>query len=142
MTLITKPVTWQPDRSRLSPLWTLPDLSTMMLRGARGRCPACGQSALFRGYLRQVESCPSCDAPLGQIRADDAPPYFTMLVVGHIVIPLMLLLERAQQPPLWVHAAIWLPLTCILTLGLLRPIKGATIGLMLRLDLRKPAADA
>jgi uncharacterized protein (DUF983 family) len=142
MTVISKPVTWQPDRNRLSPSWTLPALTTMLLRGARGRCPACGEAKLFSGYLRQVEACPSCAAPLGQIRADDAPPYFTMLAVGHVVIPLMLLLERAQQPALWVHAAIWLPLTCVLTIGLLRPIKGATIGLMLRLDLRKSATDA
>jgi uncharacterized protein (DUF983 family) len=40
-----------------------------------------------------------------------------------------------------VHAVIWLPLTVILSLGLLQPIKGATVGLMLKLGMFKSATD-
>jgi uncharacterized protein (DUF983 family) len=112
-------------------------MSVALGRGLAGRCPACGQTPIFRGYLRVVDHCPNCTAPLGAARADDAPPYFTILVVGHIVIPAMLVLERTESPPIWVQTAIWVPVTLLLALLLLRPIKGATVGLMLKLGMMK-----
>lgn len=107
-------------------------------RGIAGRCPACGKSSLFAGYLRVVAACPQCGAPVGQLRSDDAPPYVTILIVGHIVVGLLLLMESDWTPPLWLEAAILLPLTLILTLALLRPVKGGTVGMMLRLGMVKP----
>jgi uncharacterized protein (DUF983 family) len=62
-------------------------------------------------------------------RADDAPPYFTIVIVGHIVVGLVLAVEMAYRPPLWVHAALWLPLTLILTLVVLQVVKGALVAL-------------
>ena len=106
-----------------------------------GRCPACGKSHLFNGFLRVVPECRNCGAPLGLARADDAPPYFTILIVGHIVIPAMLILQRTQDPPQWLMWVIFLPLTLVLALGLLRPVKGGTVGLMLRLNMLKSDAD-
>jgi uncharacterized protein (DUF983 family) len=49
----------------------------------------------------------------------------------------MVVLEQLETPLLWVHAAILLPLTALLAVGLLQPVKGATVGLMLRLGLLK-----
>ena len=118
-----------------------PPLLLALKRGLAGLCPVCGQAALFQGYLRVRSACPHCAAPLGRVRADDAPPYFTILVVGHIVVPGMLLLERAASPPLWAQTAIWVPLTLVLTLALLRPIKGATVGVMLALGVLAPEED-
>lgn len=106
-----------------------------------GRCPACGQTHAFIGYLTVVPSCVACSAPLGSLRADDAPPYFTIFIVGHIIVGLMLWLETAYKPDLWVHAALWLPLSLVLTLALLRPVKGATLGLMLKLGMAKSADE-
>ena len=112
-----------------------------LARGFRCVCPACGRGKLFDGYLRVMPACASCGAPLGLARADDAPPYFTILAVGHILVPLMFLAERAWQPPIWLETAIWLPLALALTLLLLRPIKGATVGLMLKLGMLKTDPD-
>jgi len=123
------------------PPWPVPPMGTALLRGLKGHCPACGQTRLFAGYLRVVPACSSCGAPLGRACADDAPPYFTILLVGHIVVPGMLFTEKAYAPPLWLHAAIWLPLTLALSLLLLRPIKGAIVGLMLSLGMLKAAGD-
>lgn len=120
----------------------MPAMSTAILRGARGHCPSCGQGRLFHGWLRVADTCPHCDAPLGQVRADDAPPYFTIFAVGHVVIPGMLWLERAHAPELWVHTAIWVPLTLVLALGLMRPVKGATIGMMLKLGFGRSSGHA
>lgn len=100
-----------------------------MMRGARLRCPACGAGALFASYLKVTRACASCSEELHHHRADDAPPYFTILIVGHVLVGGVLALEQAYAPPSWVHAAIWLPLTLALCLGLLPVAKGALVGL-------------
>jgi uncharacterized protein (DUF983 family) len=100
-----------------------------LLRGARLTCPACGKGAMFRRYLKVSDHCPACGEALHHHRADDAPPYFTIVIVGHIVVGLVLAVEMAYRPPIWVHEAIWLPLTVLLALLLLPVIKGALVGL-------------
>ena len=137
----TPPVRWQPDRTPVAPSWPVPPLATAMGRGLLGRCPACGQTRCFNGYLSVVPVCVACTAPLGSLRADDAPPYFTIFIVGHIIVGLMFWVEGAYKPELWVHAAIFLPLSLVMTLALLRPIKGATLGLMLKLGLAKTESE-
>ena len=135
------PLRWQPDRSPATPPWPVPPLFTALGRGLVGRCPACGQTHAFRGFLRVVPVCLVCGAPLGNVRADDAPPYFVVFAVGHIIVPLMFWMETTIRPPLWVHAALWIPLSLILAVALLRPIKGATLGLMLKLGMVKPESE-
>ncbi len=115
----------------------MPPLGTALARGLAMHCPSCGQGKLFHGYLTVTPVCRHCDAPLGLVRAEDAPPYFTIVVVGHVIVPSMLFVERAYEPALWIHAALWLPLTLGLSLLLLRPIKGATVGLMMKLGMMK-----
>ena len=100
-----------------------------MWRGWRQRCPQCGTGRLYGRYLKVNPQCDSCGLVLAGHRADDAPPYFTILIVAHVIVPLMLLLEQKFQPPEWLHLVLWLPLTLLLSLTLLPPIKGALIGL-------------
>jgi uncharacterized protein (DUF983 family) len=97
-------------------------------RGLRGQCPNCGQGKLFRAFLKVADRCSNCGEVLHHHRADDAPAYFVILIVGHIVVPLALVVEIAYAPPYWLHAAIWLPLTIALAIGLLAPVKGAIVG--------------
>lgn len=101
-----------------------------MRRGLAARCPACGEGRLFAGYLRVAPQCAHCATPLGLLRADDAPPYIVILLVGHLLVPPMLWLDHAVHPPLWLHFALWLPAITLVSLGLLRPVKGALIGWM------------
>lgn len=100
-----------------------------MLRGLRCRCPACGEGKLFRAYLKVADNCPKCGEELHHHRADDAPAYFTITIVGHIVVAGALILERAYSPETWVHSVLWLPLTLILCLTLLPVVKGSLVGL-------------
>ncbi|HYM31517.1 MAG TPA: DUF983 domain-containing protein [Candidatus Cybelea sp.] len=83
---------------------------------------------IFDGYVKVNPTCASCGLELHFQRADDAPPYFTIVIVGHIVVPGMLLLEQHSHPPAWVHYILWLPLALVLSLVLLPRIKGALIG--------------
>jgi uncharacterized protein (DUF983 family) len=131
------PIPWQPNRPVGTTPWPHPRMGTAIGRGLLGRCPACGKSHLFNGFLRVVTECSVCGAPLGLARADDAPPYITILITGHIVVPLLFMVDRMGEPPIWVMSAIFLPLTFFLALGLLRPVKGGTVGLMLTLNMLK-----
>ncbi|MBB3771144.1 uncharacterized protein (DUF983 family) [Angulomicrobium tetraedrale] len=99
-----------------------------LINGFRMRCPACGKGALYNAYLKVNETCPSCGEELWHHRADDAPPYMVITLVGHIVVPLLLTVEMALRPAVWIHLVIWLPLTLLLSLALLPPVKGALIG--------------
>ena len=103
---------------------------------------SCGKTHLFNGFLRVNAACANCGAPLGLARADDAPPYFVILITGHIIIPLLYLVDRMNEPPVWLMSAIFVPLTFFVALGLLRPVKGAVMGLMLHLGMPRPEGDA
>lgn len=100
-----------------------------MWRGFTCSCPACGQGSMFGKYLKVVDACPSCGEELHHQRADDAPPYFTMFIVGHIVIPLVLVVERLWKPALPIHFMIWTAVTLALTFALMPAVKGAIVGL-------------
>ena len=99
-----------------------------LVHGIHKRCPQCGKGHLFSRYITVFPVCPHCGLDIDAYRADDAPPYFTIFAVGHIVVPGMLLLEQNVHPPSWVHMVTWVPVTLLLTLALLPPIKGAVIG--------------
>ncbi|WP_200939573.1 DUF983 domain-containing protein [Aurantimonas sp. Leaf443] len=100
-----------------------------MLRGLRCRCPNCGEGKLFAGYLTSVQECAVCHEEFHHHRADDLPPYLTVFIVGHVVVALFMGLEQMADLSMWVHLAIWVPVTLVMSLFLLRPLKGATIAL-------------
>ena len=105
------------------------DVLQAMGRGFLGRCPKCGRGHLFRAFLKVVDACDVCGEEMRHHRADDAPAYFVILIVGHIVVAMALEVEILFSPPYWVHVALWIPLTLALALGLLQPVKGAIVGL-------------
>ncbi len=98
-------------------------------RGFRMRCPSCGKGRIFSSFLKVADRCPVCDEDLSHQRADDAPPYFTIIIVGHIIIPLMWAGEKFLAPPIGLQIAFWLPLIAGITLWLLPRVKGAIVGL-------------
>lgn len=60
--------------------------------------------------------------------SDDLPPYLTVLVVGHVFVPMFMWVDRAYEPSFALQAAIWLPLVTLACLALLPCAKGATVG--------------
>ena len=102
---------------------------THILRGLKHRCPGCGASPLYRRYLKPIARCAGCGEAFEHLRADDFPPYLTILIVGHLVVPLILLAEQHGASTA-LQIVLWLPTTLALTLVLLPRCKGAVIGLM------------
>ena len=98
-------------------------------RGAAQRCPACGKGKLYGKYLKVADNCPACGEELHHHRADDAPPYFTILIAGHFIVAGVMMVEDYFHPEYWLHIAIWFPLTIGLCLWILPRVKGALVGL-------------
>jgi uncharacterized protein (DUF983 family) len=107
-------------------------MTTALLRGFRGRCPACGEGHLFGRYLKVNDHCAHCGEAYYHHRADDFPAYLVIVLVGHFIVPAILFTDLRFAPPLWVLFALFVPMVPIMTLGLLQPIKGSVVALQWR----------
>ncbi|WP_259779644.1 DUF983 domain-containing protein [Aestuariispira ectoiniformans] len=107
-----------------------------LLRGLKKRCPNCGEGAIFKRYLKATDNCDHCGESLSHIRTDDFAPWLTILVVGHIIAPILLEIERSYAPPLGILMSILIPLVIVLSLVLLPFAKGTCLGLMWALRMR------
>lgn len=104
-------------------------LPRSMARGFIGRCPRCGKGRLFGRFLKVADACGNCGEEYHHHRADDLPAYLVILIVGHIVVGGFMGTENLVTLSTWQHLAIWAPLTLVLTIALLQPVKGAVVGL-------------
>ncbi len=99
-------------------------------RGFMGRCPRCGKGHVFRAYLKVRDACENCGEPLHHHRADDAPPYLTILIVAHVLgFVLVAVMSTWDDIPTWVEMVVWPVLVIGLSLVLLPRIKGGLIAL-------------
>lgn len=99
-----------------------------LLAGLAGRCPNCGQGPLFEGFLKVASTCTACGFDLAKADSGDGPAVFVILIGGFLVAFGALFTEVAYHPPVWVHLVVWMPLTLIVCLALLRPFKGAMLA--------------
>lgn len=104
-------------------------LGSAVSRGLRGRCPQCGEGALFSGFLTMRPRCEKCGLDYGFADAGDGPAVFVILIGGFIVVFAALIVEVLYRPPFWLHAMLWLPLILLVTLLPLRLLKGLLIDL-------------
>jgi uncharacterized protein (DUF983 family) len=104
-------------------------LSASIRAGLSCACPRCGQGKLFEGFLTLRPCCTHCGLDFGFADSGDGPAVFIMFIAGFIVVGAALVTEIVYRPPYWVHAVLWLPLILLVTLGLLRPMKGLMIAL-------------
>ncbi|WP_442000101.1 DUF983 domain-containing protein [Microvirga sp. 2TAF3] len=94
-----------------------------------GRCPRCGKGHLFQGYLTLRPSCEVCDLDYAFADTGDGPAFFVMSIVGIVVVALALWAEFTFEPPLWLHIVMWFALSVILSVALVRPLKGVMVAL-------------
>ena len=112
----------------VSPETSQPEPSPFVT-GLKGRCPRCGEGRLFKGFLATEERCDVCGLDLTFAESADGPAVLIMFLVGFIIVGLALFVELNYQPPMWLHMVLWIPLIVILSLVLLRPLKGLAIAL-------------
>ncbi len=109
-----------------------------ILAGLAGRCPHCGRGPLFTGFIRVAPRCSACGFDLAAADSGDGPAVFIIIIVGAIACFGALFSEMGAGWPIWLSLLVWLPAAAILSLGLLRPLK----GLMLALQFHHKAAEA
>jgi uncharacterized protein (DUF983 family) len=124
-TISTHPTVWSQETA----LKKKRDVWQSIKRGFRGRCPRCGEGKLFRAFLKVDNACSVCGLDFTPHRADDLPAYLVIVIVGHVVVPLALMIETNYSPPVALQLAIYLPLTFVASLALLQPVKGAVVGM-------------
>lgn len=100
-----------------------------ILAGLAGRCPRCGKGKMFAGFLGLRPICEACGLDYSFADAGDGPAVFVILFAGIVVVGAALITEVLYQPPIWVHAVLWLPLVLITTVLPLRLMKGVLIAL-------------
>ena len=108
--------TWQPAPSPFS-------------TGLRCRCPACGKGRLYNGVLTVAPKCESCGLDLSAHDSGDGPAVFVIFILGFVVVGAAFVVEMTFEPPLWVHAAIWIPVIIGLAILLLQPAKAIMVAL-------------
>jgi uncharacterized protein (DUF983 family) len=123
-TMSAHPIVWSRDSAPAEKR----DVWTSLKRGFRGRCPRCGEGKIFRAFLKVADRCSACGLDFTPHRADDLPAYLVIVIVGHIVVPLALMIETNYSPPVTLQLAIYLPLTLVASLLLLQPVKGAVVA--------------
>ena len=96
------------------------------------RCPNCGKGALFSGFLKVVERCAVCGFDFARLNTGDGAAIFIMQIAGGLVVFGALFVQVAYNPPIWAMLIVALPLVVGLSLGLMRPGKGAMIALQMR----------
>lgn len=115
----------------------MPGWGLTIWRGLRGRCPRCGQAPIFNGYLKVFANCRHCAAPLGEMPADDAPPYIAMVAVLHLVVLFTVFAIHGSYTPGIVTAVALLASLAGICMVALRLAKGMVIGILLKLGLRR-----
>ena len=122
--LSARPVVW----TRETAIAERRNVWTALKRGFRRRCPRCGEGKLFHAFLKVDDHCSACGLDFTPHRADDLPAYLVIIIVGHLVVPMALLIETNYSPPVALQLSIYLPLTLFASLLLLQPVKGAVVG--------------
>ena len=108
-----------------------------LLSGAAGRCPNCGEGHLFGGFLTVSRACDACGFDLAAADSGDGPAVFVILLAG-LIAAFGALFTMVAVRSTWLTLAIWLPMTLVLVLVLLRPMK----GLMLAAQFMNKASQA
>lgn len=105
-------------------------LGTVIRRALVGRCPNCGKGKLFASYLKQVDHCAVCGERYGHVRSDDAAPWLTILVVGHLTVPIVFVAERLTSWPTWVAMTVWPAFALALGLMVLPRAKAVLLSII------------
>jgi uncharacterized protein (DUF983 family) len=103
--------------------------SSPLLAGLRGKCPRCGEGALFQSGLTLRERCPKCDLNYAFADSGDGPAVFAIFILGVLVRGGAMLVVFRLNPPVWVHVVLWGAITPLLAVVLLRVLKATLIAL-------------
>lgn len=100
--------------------------------GLLARCPRCGKGRLFKNVLELRDDCENCGLNYRFIDTGDGPAVFAIFILGFLVLGLALYVEFTYEPAVWVHVVLWVALTPLFAIGLLRFLKALLIALQFK----------
>lgn len=105
-------------------------LKSVLKRTLFKKCPRCGKGHLYQSFLKLVVSCTECSEDFTTIRADDAPAWLTILIVGHIMTFMLLVMFPVLNYPDWVLTLVMIIPSLILSLIILPFAKSFFVGIL------------
>jgi len=114
--------------SKINPKWKAAFLA---------RCPACGKPGAFQNIIKIADHCKSCGVELKNYETADGPAFFAISIIGTLVGFAAGIIEVIYSPPLWVHLALWIPITFVGSIIVIRITKTLMIAHQMDLKNRK-----
>ena len=111
-------------------------IPAVLLSGLLKKCPQCGKGNLYSKYLKFYSHCPICGEEFHSYRTDDFGPWLSIIISGHIIVPLVLSMEQNFKIDLWIQALIWIPITTVVVLFLLPISKSICLSILWRLKMK------
>jgi uncharacterized protein (DUF983 family) len=108
-----------------APLEGQPSIAKAALSGL---CPRCGAKTLFDGPVGFAPKCRACALDFAAFNVGDGPAAFLILLIGGLVAGFAIWLQLAADPPYWLQALIWVPVSLALVVGGLRISKAALLA--------------
>ena len=97
--------------------------------GVGGKCPRCGQGALFRNFLGLKDRCEVCNLDYSKADSGDGPAVFIMFIVGFVAVAVAFVARFIWFAPILTAFLVSAFVAVALSLALLRPFKATLIAL-------------
>lgn len=107
---------------------------SLALVSLRGKCPRCGEGALYRTFLGFQPRCSVCGLDHAAADAGDGPAVFVIFVTGFVSVTVAFMLRYQADLSAGVTVLLGCLLTVVLSALLLRPAKSLLYALQWRHD--------
>ena len=97
--------------------------------GFGGKCPRCGQGALYAGFLKMRSACDVCQLDYAKADAGDGPAVFVIFIVGFFAVALAFVTRFVWYAPMGVALLVSVSFTVLSILAILRPLKATMVAL-------------
>jgi len=107
-------------------------------RGFFNKCPKCGVGKILHGYITPYKECSNCGQDFTALNSDDGPAWATILISGHLTMPIIFLMLDMGLDNMWIEISI--PITFIIGLSalILPRAKGVFMAIMWIMRVNKP----
>ena len=102
---------------------------TILQAALGGRCPRCGDRAIFKGVITVNFRCRACGLDLSRSDIGDGPALGVVAVLTVLISAVAIWTEITFKPDYWLHVLLWPTLLIGLSIAIIRPLKAAIIAI-------------
>ncbi len=97
--------------------------------GFRGKCPRCGEGALYSAFLKVADNCTVCGLDLSQEDAGDGAVPFIIIIAGSLGVGIGVWVMFTFDTGVWAPITVAFPVVAAVVLFLMPKVKGLLIAL-------------